>query len=96
MPKSARVTWAVGVADLVAALFTLLILPQHGFSSDLIVPIFEKYNQRSYYVAISKADSHKNLEYISTIHQGIDLLFLGRIHPEKGRPLRWPNRQECH
>ena len=48
-------------ADLVASLFTLLILPQHGFSSDLIVPIFEKYNQRGYYVAISEADSHKNL-----------------------------------
>ena len=81
---------------MVAALFTLLILPQHGFSSDLIVPIFEKYNQRSYYVAISKADRHKNLEYIcdhSPWHRyaavrcaaagGDYLLFLGRIHPRR-------------
>ncbi len=50
---------------------TPVITTIHGFSSNLIVPVFEKYNQRGYYVAISEADRHKNLEYIATIHHGI-------------------------
>jgi glycosyltransferase involved in cell wall biosynthesis len=69
----------------------------HGFSSERIVPVFEKYNRRGYYVAISDADRHAKLDYLATIHHGIDmqefelapvsggyLLFFGRIHPEKG------------
>src|SRR5947207_5646712 len=69
----------------------------HGFSSELIVPVFEKYNGRGYYVAISDADRHEHLDYVATIHHGIDLdgfelrqtpgdylLFFGRIHPDKG------------
>jgi len=76
---------------------TPVVTTIHGFSSERILPVFEKYNQRSYYVAISEADRHENLEYIATIHHGIDmqefvlrqgtgdyLLFFGRIHPEKG------------
>ncbi len=76
---------------------TPVVTTIHGFSSDGIVPVFEKYNQRGYYVAISEADRHENLEYVATIHHGIDmqefevrrqagdyLLFFGRIHPEKG------------
>src|SRR6476469_3927699 len=30
----------------------------HGFSSERIVPVFEKYNESGYYVAISNADRH--------------------------------------
>ncbi|MGH2973193.1 MAG: glycosyltransferase, partial [Gaiellaceae bacterium] len=61
------------------------------------VPVFEKYNARSYYVAISDADRHERLDYVATIHHGIDfhefqlrhevgdyLLFFGRIHTDKG------------
>jgi glycosyltransferase involved in cell wall biosynthesis len=69
----------------------------HGFSSPAIVPVYEKYNRHSAYVAISDADRHPRLEYTATIHHGIDtdhfplqagdggyLLFFGRIHPHKG------------
>ena len=69
----------------------------HGFSSERIVPVFEKYNAHGYYVAISDADRHERLDYVATIHHGIEmqefefasgpgdyLLFFGRIHPEKG------------
>ena len=76
---------------------TPVVTTIHGFSSELIVPVFEKYNRRGYYVAISDADRHENLDYVATIHHGIDLsefdleresgeylLFFGRIHPDKG------------
>ncbi len=61
------------------------------------MPVFEKYNDRAYYVAISNADRHPGLNYAATIHHGIPLeeftlpekrgdylLFFGRIHHEKG------------
>ena len=69
----------------------------HGFSSPRILPVFEKYNGKAFYVAISEADRSKKLDYIATVHHGIDLagfrfqgkprdslLFFGRIHPDKG------------
>jgi glycosyltransferase involved in cell wall biosynthesis len=69
----------------------------HGFSSPRILPVFEKYNKRTYYVSISDADRSPHLDYIATVHHGIPLeeftlrkdsdgylLFFGRIHPEKG------------
>jgi len=69
----------------------------HGFSSPRILPVYVKYNRRSAYVAISNADRHPSLDYLATIHHGIDtdafhlhpapgayLLFFGRIHPDKG------------
>jgi glycosyltransferase involved in cell wall biosynthesis len=76
---------------------TPVVTTIHGFSSEQIVPVFEKYNERGYYVAISDSDRHERLEYAATIHHGIDLkafelqrepgeylLFFGRIHPDKG------------
>jgi glycosyltransferase involved in cell wall biosynthesis len=76
---------------------TPVVTTVHGFSSERIVPVYEKYNARGYYVAISDADRHPKLDYIATIHHGIDmqefqvrpapgdyLLFFGRIHPDKG------------
>jgi glycosyltransferase involved in cell wall biosynthesis len=76
---------------------TPVITTIHGFSSERIVPVFEKYNALGYYVAISDADRHARLDYVATIHHGIDmrefevgpgtgdyLLFFGRIHREKG------------
>ena len=76
---------------------TPVVTTIHGFSSEQIVPVFEKYNALGYYVAISDADRHPRLDYVATIHHGIDmetfevgrgagdyLLFFGRIHPDKG------------
>jgi glycosyltransferase involved in cell wall biosynthesis len=69
----------------------------HGFSSDAIVPVYKKYASSTAYVSISDADRHRDLPYVATIHHGIDcnqyrlsdspgdeLLFFGRIHPDKG------------
>ena len=69
----------------------------HGFSSPRILPAFERYNDRQHYVSISDADRAPSLTYAATIHHGIevekvpfdpeggdDLLFVGRIHPDKG------------
>ncbi len=76
---------------------TPVVTTVHGFSSDKIIPVYEKYNADGYYVAISDADRSDRLNYIATIHHGIDmtdfevgsgsgdyLLFFGRIHPDKG------------
>ncbi len=69
----------------------------HGFSSSKILPVYRKYNRRTYYVAISNADRHPDLNYIATVYHGIPieeyefcnnpgdyLLFFGRIHQDKG------------
>jgi glycosyltransferase involved in cell wall biosynthesis len=76
---------------------TPVITTIHGFSSPRIVPVYERYDATTYYVAISDADRDPHLEYAATIHHGIDtaafavhpapgehLLFFGRIHPDKG------------
>jgi glycosyltransferase involved in cell wall biosynthesis len=76
---------------------TPVVTTIHGFSSPLIVPVYKKYNDRGHYVAISDSDKSPELDYIATIHHGIDvaqfpfsgangeyLLFFGRIHPHKG------------
>jgi glycosyltransferase involved in cell wall biosynthesis/mannose-6-phosphate isomerase-like protein (cupin superfamily) len=76
---------------------TPVVTTIHGFSSASILPVYKKYNDSTFYVAISEADKSAELDYIATIHHGIDLnqfkyqqetgeylLFLGRIHPEKG------------
>jgi glycosyltransferase involved in cell wall biosynthesis len=76
---------------------TPLLTTIHGFSSSAILPVYERYNARSAYVAISDRDRHPSLDYLATIHHGIDteafslhpgpggyLLFFGRIHPDKG------------
>ena len=76
---------------------TPVVTTIHGFSSDRIVPVYERYDSTTAYVSISDADRHPNLHYAATIHHGIDvdafavhpspgehLLFFGRIHPDKG------------
>ena len=76
---------------------TPVVTTIHGFSSPNILPVFRKYNQKTFYVSISNADRDPDLDYIRTIHHGIDLrefdfqpypedylLFLGRFHPDKG------------
>ena len=76
---------------------TPVVTTIHGFSSPKILPVYRKYNRRTHYVAISDADRNPDLDYIATIYHGIPieeypfcdesdnyLLFLGRIHPDKG------------
>ncbi len=76
---------------------TPMVTTIHGFSSERIVPVFKRYDDRVSYVAISDADRHADLRYAATIHHGVaidefpfdpvgseDLLFFGRIHPDKG------------
>lgn len=76
---------------------TPVITTIHGFSSERIIPVYQKYNQHSHYVSISNANRHPLLNYLGTVYNGIDtanftfnptggdyLLFFGRIHPDKG------------
>ena len=69
----------------------------HGFSSPRILSVYQRYNASTSYVAISDSDRDPSLDYVATIHHGIDtgafalhpspgryLLFFGRIHPDKG------------
>jgi glycosyltransferase involved in cell wall biosynthesis len=76
---------------------TPVVTTIHGFSSPRILPAFKAYDDRVHLVAISDADRRPDLRYAATIHHGIsledfpfdpsggeDLLFFGRIHPDKG------------
>jgi glycosyltransferase involved in cell wall biosynthesis len=76
---------------------TPMVTTIHGFSSDRILPMYKPFEDRVHYVAISEADRHPSLRYAATIHHGIrldefpfdakgsdDLLFFGRMHPDKG------------
>lgn len=68
----------------------------HGFSSPRIMPVYTKYRD-GYFVSISNSDRAPGLNYVATVYNGIDLslyplrkrsgdalIFLGRIHPDKG------------
>ena len=68
----------------------------HGFSSAQIMPIYQKYRD-GYFVSVSDSDRAAGLNYLATVYNGIDLslyplqehggddlVFLGRIHPDKG------------
>lgn len=72
-----------------------MITTIHGFSGTGILPAYQR--SRSAYVAISDADRSSELDYIATIHHGVDLTQLplqpdgrddlvvfGRVHPHKG------------
>ena len=77
---------------------TPVVTTIHGFSSPRILPVYQKYNRHTHYVSISDADRSPELDYIATIHHGIDtgnftyhadpkgdyMLYYGRIHPDKG------------
>ncbi|HEX3011177.1 MAG TPA: glycosyltransferase family 4 protein [Syntrophomonadaceae bacterium] len=76
---------------------TPVVTTIHGFSSPKILPVYRMYNDHSYYVSISNSDRSPDLDYIATVYHGINinsftvksvpgsyLVFLGRIHPEKG------------
>jgi glycosyltransferase involved in cell wall biosynthesis len=68
----------------------------HGFSSPKIMPVYQKYRD-GYFVSISNSDRAPGLNYLATVYNGIDvslyplqespgenLVFLGRIHADKG------------
>lgn len=78
---------------------TPMVTTIHGFSSEKIIPVYERFNANNHYVSISNADRSPSLRYIATVYNGIRiedftfsdrpdpsdyLLFLGRIHPDKG------------
>jgi glycosyltransferase involved in cell wall biosynthesis len=75
---------------------TPVVTTIHGFSSPKIMPVYRKYRD-SYFVSISDANRAPDLNYLATVYNGIDLslyplqeragedlVFLGRIHPDKG------------
>lgn len=71
-----------------------LITTIHGFSGAGILPAYRR--SRSAFVSISDSDRSPRLNYLATIHHGIDftelpagpggesLVAFGRIHPDKG------------
>lgn len=76
---------------------TPVVTTIHGFSSRSILPVYKKYNKRTFYVSIS--DSHRcpELDYIGTVLHGIEvesfpfneepqdyILFLSRLDRFKG------------
>ena len=84
---------ALGYSRLVK---TPVLTTIHGFSSPQIMPVYEKY-RAGYFVSISDADRSPRLNYLATVYNGIDLalypqrtrrgedlIFIGRIHPDKG------------
>ncbi|CAN5490176.1 hypothetical protein BH10ACT6_BH10ACT6_05760 [soil metagenome] len=72
-----------------------LLTTIHGFSGSAILPAYAR--AASNYVSISDSDRSADLQYLATVHHGIDLaeftattapaddlVVLGRIHPDKG------------
>ena len=67
----------------------------HGFSGPHILPAYRRAD--SHFVSISDADRSPDLDYVATVHHGVDinglpfspsgdsgLVSFGRIHPDKG------------
>ncbi len=76
---------------------TPMVTTIHGFSSEKILAVYQKYNSHVNYVSISNANQHASLDYVGNVYNGLNigefdfspiskdyLLFLGRIHPDKG------------
>ena len=76
---------------------TPMVTTIEGFSSERILPVYQKYNDTTHYISVSNANRHPSLRYLATIYHGIRreefdyvetpedyLLFFGRIHPDKG------------
>lgn len=75
---------------------TPVVTTVHGFSSENILRVYQKYRELSY-VSISYSSRIKELNYVANIYHGINLkqfpfqpnaenyfIFLGRISPDKG------------
>jgi glycosyltransferase involved in cell wall biosynthesis len=83
-----------------------MVTTVHGFSGAGILPAYAR--ARSSYVAISAADRSPDLDYVATIHHGVDpatlpfqavpgdaLVVFGRIHPDKGTALAIEIARRC-
>ncbi len=88
---------------------TPMITTIHGFSSDKILPVYEKYNEHTHYISISDADRNKILNYLTTIYHGLPpeefqlgltkkdyLLYFGRLHYDKGAHTAIQIAKKCH
>jgi glycosyltransferase involved in cell wall biosynthesis len=86
---------------------TPMLTTIHGFSHPDILRVYRNY-RNTYYVSISDSDRDPELPYIATVYNGIDLsnltfreqsgdklVFLGRIHPDKGTHLAIEVAQRC-
>jgi glycosyltransferase involved in cell wall biosynthesis len=78
---------------------TPMLTTIHGFCHPDILRVYRSFKD-TYYVSISDSDRDPELPYVATVYNGIDLsnltfrdrpgdklLFLGRIHPDKGTHL---------
>lgn len=76
---------------------TPLVTTIHYRPSKDVLSIYQKYSQKTFYVALSQANRLPELDYVATIYPGINLnefifnekpsdnlLFFGLIHPEAG------------
>lgn len=77
---------------------TPMVTTIHGFSSPKIIAVYKRFNAINSYISISNADRSSELTYTATVYNGLKtedftfrqkpdgnyLLFLGRIHPDKG------------
>ena len=74
---------------------TPVVTTIHGFSSPRILPAYRQ--SSSAFVSISDSDRSPDLDYVATVHHGVDpaplpfseaggdeLVCFGRIHPDKG------------
>jgi len=74
-----------------------LLTTVHGFSAPTILGAYYACAERGFFCSISDADRDPGLAYLATAYNGVDpaafpfsdrpgeyLLFLGRLHPEKG------------
>jgi glycosyltransferase involved in cell wall biosynthesis len=74
---------------------TTMLTTVHGFSGRNILPAYRR--ARSHFISISDSDRSPDLDYLATVHHGVDLaglpfhpdggddlILFGRIHPDKG------------
>jgi len=86
---------------------TPMLTTIHGFSSPDILRVYHDHKD-TYYVSISDSDRNKDLPYLATVYNGIDLsnltfrpnpgdklVFYGRIHPDKGTHLACEVAKKC-
>lgn len=86
---------------------TPMLTTIHGFSHPDILRVYYNYKD-TYYVSISDSDRDPELPYVATVYNGIDLsnltfrerpgdklLFLGRIHRDKGPHLAIEVARRC-
>jgi glycosyltransferase involved in cell wall biosynthesis len=87
---------------------TPILTTIHGFSEPDILRIYHEHKD-TYYVSISDSDRDPGLDYLATVYNGIDLgnltytpepgkslVFLGRIHADKGAHLAIEVAKRCN